>query len=77
MKHATGPELLLEFGVLRIIFVFRLLLSVKVIEASKELVEAVRRRQEFVAVAEVVLAELASDVALRFEHFGNGRILRL
>jgi hypothetical protein len=34
-----------------------------VVEVAEELVEAVDRRQELVAVAEVVLAELAAGVA--------------
>ena len=53
----------------------RLILGVQVIEVAEELVEAVNGRQEFVAVAEMVLAELAGRVALRLEQLGNGRIL--
>ena len=47
------------------------------IEVAEELVEAVHGRQEFVAVAEMVLAKLAADIALRLEQFGDGRVLRL
>ena len=43
----------------------RLLLGVEVVKIAEELVEAVRRRQDVVAVAEVVLAELPGHVALR------------
>jgi hypothetical protein len=44
------------------------------VEIAEKLFEALDRRQEFIAVAEVVLAELAGRVALRLEQFGNGRI---
>ena len=49
----------------RIVALLRLLLGVEVVEVAEELVEAVHRRQELVAVAEVVLAELARGVSLR------------
>ena len=45
---------------------------VEVIEIAEELVEAVDRGQELVAVAQVVLAELAGGVALRLERGGDG-----
>ena len=45
------------------------------VEVAEELVEAVHRRQELVAVAEMVLAELAGGVALRLEQLGEGRVL--
>ncbi len=77
VQHAPRPELLLEFGILRIVRILRFLLGVQVIEIAEEFVEAVHGRQELVAVAEVVLAELAADVALRFEQFGDGRIFGL
>ena len=53
----------------------RLILGIQVIEIAEELVEAVHRRQEFVAVAEMVLAELAGRIALRLEQVGDRRIL--
>ena len=52
-----------------------LILGVQVVEVAEELVEAVNGRQEFVAVAEMVLAELSGRVALRLEQLGNGRVL--
>jgi hypothetical protein len=45
-----------------------------VIEVAEEHVEAVYGRQEFVAVAEMVLAELSGRVALWLEQLGNGRV---
>jgi hypothetical protein len=61
IHHAARTEPLTKVRKIprvRIIRQFRLLLGVEVIQIAVELVEAVRRRQEFVAVAEVVLAEL-------------------
>ena len=69
-------ETLSEFRVLRIVGVFRLFLGVQVIEVAEELVEAVFGGQEFVLVAEMVLAKLPGIIAERLEKFGNARILR-
>ena len=74
-QHAARAELGAELGVLRIVGVLRLLLGVEVVEVAEELVEAVHGRQELVAVAEVVLAELAGGVALRLEQLGERRVL--
>jgi hypothetical protein len=59
---------------LRVVDVLRLFLGVEVVQIAEELVEAVHRRQELVPVAEVVLAELAGRVALRFQRRGDGRV---
>ena len=72
-----GPNFAREYRVFRIVGVFGLFLSIEVIQVAEELVEAVHRRQEFVPVAEMVLAELAGGVAQRLERFGNGNVLRL
>src|SRR5262249_4939553 len=77
MKHAARAELLAERRILRVVLVLRFLLRVEVIEVAKELVEAMVSRQEFVAVAEVVLAELTCGIAERLEELGNRRILLL
>ena len=63
LQHAARAELLPEIRVLRIVGVFRLFLGVEVVEVAEELVEAVHGRQVLVAVAEMVLAELAGGVA--------------
>ena len=55
----------------------RLLLGVEVVQVAEELVEPVHGRQELVAVAEVVLAELAGRVAERLEQLRDGRIFCL
>jgi hypothetical protein len=47
--------------------VLGLVFGIQVIQVAVELVKAMNRRQEFVAVPEMVLAELSSRVALRLE----------
>ena len=79
-EHAAGTEALAEVREVRRVGVVRvlgLLLRVQVVEVAEELVEAVRRRQVLVAVAEVVLAELAGRVAERLEQLGDRRVLGL
>jgi hypothetical protein len=51
--------------------VFRLLLGVEVIEVPKKFIETMHRRQELIAVAQMVLAELARRIAERLERFGE------
>ena len=61
-----GPKFLRKFGEVllgRVVVELGLLLGVEVVEVAEELVEAVHGRQELVAVAEVVLAELPGGVA--------------
>src|SRR5262245_48713587 len=77
MENAAGAELLSELRVLGVVGVLRFLLGIQVVQVAEELVEAVDRGQELVAVAQVVLAELAADVAVRLEQLGDRRILRL
>ena len=72
--HAARTELRLECWILRIVRMFRFIFGIQMIEVAEEFVEAVHRRQEFVAVAEMVLAELPGRIALRLEQFGDGRI---
>src|SRR4029078_12596943 len=72
---ATRAELRPECRILRIVGMLGLILGVQVIEVAEKLVEAVNGRQEFVAVAEMVLAEWSGRVALRVEQLGNGRVL--
>ena len=74
VDHPTRTELLLELRALRVVGILRFFLGVQVVEVAEELVEAVRRGQHLVAVAQVVLAELPGDVALRLEQRGDGRV---
>ena len=53
---------------------FRLFLGVEVVQVAVEFVEPVNGRQELVAVAEVVLAELAGGVSERLEQLGDRRV---
>ena len=66
MDHATRAIFLLELRVLRIVVGLRLFLCIQVVEIAEELIESVHGRQVRVAVAQVVLAELAGGVALFF-----------
>ena len=47
------------------------------VQVAEELVKAVVGRQEFVLVAQVVLAELRGGVAQRLEQLGDGGVLGL
>ena len=75
VEHAARAELRAERRVLRVIRQLGLFLGIEVIEVAVELVEAVHRRQEFVAVAQMVLAELAGRIALRLQQLGDRGIL--
>src|SRR6266498_34665 len=66
MKHTARRIFFPHLRVFEIVWVLRLLLSVKVVKRTIELAEAVRCGQMFIAIAEVVLSELPRDVALRF-----------
>ena len=77
MQHAARSKLLFEFRILGIVRQFRLFLGVEVIEIAEKFVEPVHGRQKFVAIAEMVLAELAGGVAERLQQFRDGRIFRL
>ena len=57
--------------ILRIVRMRRVFHRVEVIQVAEEFVEAVDGGQELIAVAQMVLAELAGGVALRFERGGN------
>jgi hypothetical protein len=69
-----GPYFFLNSGSLGLVLELWFLLGIQVIEVAEELVEAVVARQMLVAVAQMVLAELAGGVALGFEQFGDGWI---
>ena len=75
VEHVARAYLRPEGRVLGVVEAVRVLHRVQVIEIAEELVEAVHRGQELVAIAEVVLAELAGGVAQRLERGGDGRRL--
>ncbi len=62
LEDAAGSESGLELGVLGVVDILGLFLGVEVIEVPEELIEAMHRRQVLVAIAEMVLAELAGRV---------------
>src|SRR5262249_34267869 len=76
LQHAARPEFLPKSRILGVVWVFRLLLGIQVIEVPEELVEAMDRRQMLVAVTQVVLAELARGVAQGLHDVGDTRIFR-
>src|ERR1019366_10328513 len=45
------------------------------VQVAEELVETVNRRQELIAVTEMILAELTGHIAERLEQIGERRIL--
>ena len=67
MEHAARAEMLPECRVLGIVRQFRFLFSVQVIEVPEELVKSVHGRQIFIAIAEMVFAELTGGVADRLQ----------
>src|SRR3990170_4495531 len=73
MEYTARAVFLLKLGILRVVIGFGLFLSVEVVEIAEELVEPMHRRQMLVAVAEVVLAELARRIALCLEQVGDRR----
>ena len=73
-EHATRPELGPELRVLGVVLVLRFLLGVEMVEIAEEFVEPVYGRQIFVAVAEMVLAELPGGVAERLQGFRDAHV---
>ncbi len=66
-KHAARTEFGAELRVFRVVGVFRLLFGIEVIEIAEEFIKSVHGRQEFIAVAKMILAELTGSVAVRLE----------
>jgi hypothetical protein len=77
LEHAARTELLVELVALGIVRVFGFFLGVQMVKISEELIEAMVRRQELVAVAQVVLVELPGGVAERLQHLGDRRVFLL
>ena len=73
-EHAARPELGPELRILGVIRILRLFLGVEMVEIAEEFVEAVHGRQIFVAVAEMVLAELPGGVAERLQGFRDTHV---
>jgi hypothetical protein len=74
MDHVARTDLVQQ--ILRIGGMRRVFHRVKVIEVAEELVEAVHRRQEFVQIAKMVLAELTGGVAYSLQRLGDRDCLR-
>ena len=63
-----------ERRIFRVVGKFRLFFGVQVIEIAIEFIETVDGRQEFISIAEVILAELAADIAKWLQEFCDCRI---
>ena len=74
LEHAARTEFGAVGRILRVVRQLGLFLGVEVIEVAEEFVEAVHRRQRFIAIADVVLAELAGGVAEALEQAADRRI---
>ena len=77
LRTPRGPNFCLELRVLRVVGILGLFLGVEVIEVAEELIEAMHRRQVLVAIAEMVLAELAGRVTEALEHLRDGHVFGL
>ncbi len=74
-QHAARTVFLSERRVLRIVRIVGLFFGIEVIEVAEELIESVNGGQMLVAVAEVVLAELAGGIAEILHELPNRGIL--
>ena len=75
VDNSTRAEFLAEFRILGVIGQLGFFLGVQMIKVAVELIEAVGAGQEFILVAQVILAELSGRIALGFQQFGDGWIL--
>ena len=75
LQHAARAVFLSERRVLRIVRIVGLFLGIEVVEVSEELIESVHGGQMLVAIAEVVLAELAGRIAEILHELPNRGIL--
>src|SRR5437667_378498 len=69
VNHVAWADLVQEL--LRVVGMRRIFHCIQVIEVAEELIEPVNGGQELIEIAEVIFAELAGRVALRFERGGN------
>src|SRR5215469_3995836 len=67
VQDAPWAKLLFESWVLWVVRQFRLLFGVQMVEIPKKLIEAVSRRQELVAVSQMVLAKLRRGIPQRLQ----------
>ena len=76
MDHPTGAEALPKSRILWVVRIFRLFLSVEVIEVAEELIKPVLGGQKFIAIPEMVLAELPGGIALLLQQGCKCDVLR-
>src|SRR5262249_33895575 len=76
LEDAARTEFLPELGILRVIGILRLLFGVQVIEVAEELVEPVHGGEVLIAIAEMVLAELACRIPKVLEELSDRWVFR-
>ena len=74
VDDAAWGKFLFKVGFFRVVGVFRFFFCIEVVEVSEKLIEAVCGGKHFIAIAEVVFAELAGLVATGAEESGKSGI---
>ena len=77
MDDATGAETLAKCRVFRVIRVLWPIFRIKMIEVAVELVKTVVAGQRLIFVDQVILTELPSGIAQRYQQLSDGRIFSL
>ena len=67
VNHIAGSKMLAKLGVLGVEVCLGFFFCIQVAETTEKLVEPMVRREEFVLVAQMILAELSGSVAKRLE----------
>ena len=76
LQHAARAEFLSERRVLRIVRIVRLFLGIQVVEVAEEFIESMHGWQMLIAIAEVILAELAGGIAEMLHEISQPRDLQ-
>jgi hypothetical protein len=76
LEHTARSEFGAEGRILRVVGILRLFLGVEVVEIAEELIETMHRRQVFISVAKMILAELPGGVTECLHDIGHARVKR-
>src|SRR5262245_60967912 len=74
-EHPAWAEFSLERRIFGIVGPLGLFFGIQMIKVAEELIQPMHRRQELVAVAEMVLAELTGGIAERLQSLRDGDVL--
>ena len=77
VDHAARAKAFTKLRIQRIVRILWLFLGIQVVQVAKELIKTVLGGQKFIAVTEVILAELATGITERFQQFSQRRVFRL